>query len=274
MTLEVSFSVIIPTFNRAKVISRAIDSVLNQTYKNFELIVVDDGSTDNTQEILKKYDQIKIMTQENQGVSSARNSAIQISIGEWICFLDSDDEWLPTKLESQKNIILSHPKIIWNHTNEIWIRNGVRVNQMKKHQKAGGDQFKRSLELCIISPSTVCIRKDILLAHLFREDFPVCEDYDLWLKLSSQYEIDYIEEPLIYKYGGHEDQLSRKYIAMDYFRLKSMFDLYQNSNLSNQQIDYLKEEFRRKAKVLLKGYRKHNNLTHVDEVEFMLANLS
>ena len=274
MTLEVSFSVIIPTFNRAKVISRAIDSVLNQTYKNFELIVVDDGSTDNTQEILKKYDQIKIMTQENQGVSSARNSAIQISIGEWTCFLDSDDEWLPTKLESQKNIILSHPKIIWNHTNEIWIRNGVRVNQMKKHQKAGGDQFKRSLELCIISPSTVCIRKDILLAHLFREDFPVCEDYDLWLKLSSQYEIDYIEEPLIYKYGGHEDQLSRKYIAMDYFRLKSMFDLYQNSNLSNQQIDYLKEEFRRKAKVLLKGYRKHNNLTHVDEVEFMLANLS
>ncbi len=274
MTLEVNFSVIIPTFNRADVLKRAVDSVLNQTYKKFELIVVDDGSTDQTKELLEKYNDIRIITQVNKGVSAARNTAIKKSNGNWICFLDSDDEWISTKLESQKNAILSHPKFIWNHTNEIWIRNGVRVNQMKKHQKAGGDQFKRSLELCIISPSTVCIRKDILIDHLFREDLPVCEDYDLWLKLSSQYEIDFIEEPLIYKYGGHKDQLSRKYIAMDFFRLKSMFDLYLKYNLSVQQIEQLKVEFRKKARVLLKGYKKHNNLIHVDEVEFMLNTLS
>ena len=263
------FSVIIPTFNRSSVIERAIDSVLNQSFTDFELIIVDDGSTDKTKTLLDRYDdRIQYVFQENRGVSAARNLGVKQAKGKWLAFLDSDDEWLDKKLELQNKYIQNNPEIKIVHGNEIWIRNGVRVNQMKKHAKGGGDQFLRSLELCLISPSTVALRKD-LYCHLggFHEDFVVCEDYDLWLKITHQYEVGFIEEDLIKKYGGHEDQLSRQFYGMDLWRIKSILSLLKEYTLKAHQKEAALKILNKKMKILEKGALKHENLSLIKELE-------
>ena len=257
---NIRVSVIIPTFNRAYVLERAIASVLNQTYKNFELIIVNDGSTDNTQALLEKYQEHKVFHTQNHGVSRARNFALKYAQGEWIAFLDSDDEWLPDKLEKQINYIQENPNYLLVHGDEIWVRNGVRVNPKSKHAKGGEDQFKASLKLCAISPSVALIKRDLLVEFSgFRSDYPVCEDYDLWLKITQKYPIGYINEHLIKKYGGHTDQLSQKFKAMDYFRIKSIDHILQNHELSIEQEEAALEEIFSKCKILLKGYEKHGN---------------
>lgn len=262
-------SVIIPTYNRGYIIERAIKSVLSQSYKNFELIVVDDGSTDDTKFRLENYP-MKYLHQENRGVSHARNRGLEVANGEYICFLDSDDEWLESKLDKQVRFFIDNPNMKWVHTEEIWIRNGKRVNQMKKHQKSGGDQFIPSLNLCLIGASTVMMQKEVLVEQKgFNKDYIVCEDYDLWLRLLLSYEVGFIEKPLIHKYGGHEDQLSLKYFAMDYWRVRTLSELL-GSELSEQRLRAVCEVGARKAKRLIQGYRKHNNLEHLDFIERQL----
>lgn len=267
-------SVVIPTFNREQVLERAIKSVLDQSYQNIELIVIDDGSTDNTKDICSKFD-LKYLYQKNKGVSSARNLGIQNSNGEFISFLDSDDEWHPTKLKKQIELMNLNPELNFIHTNEIWIRNNVRVNAHKKHKKGGGDQFLRSLEFCVISPSTVIVRKEIFETYgFFREDFPVCEDYDLWLKITSQEEVGFIEEELLYKHGGHSDQLSTKYFAMDYWRIKSLKFVLDQNNIDEFKKIELIRVLRAKCEILLKGYTKHNNLENHVEINTILREIN
>lgn len=266
------FSVIIPTFNRRELCERAVESVLNQKEKDFELIVVDDGSEDETFEYLnEKYGDladISIYQITNSGVSAARNFAVSKAKGKYLAFLDSDDEWLPEKLSLQKKYIIDKPSTVILHSDEIWIRNGKRVNQMKKHRKEGGDIFVRSLDLCLISPSAVVIEKELFESfNGFDPEFIVCEDYDLWLKMTSKHHIDFIEEPLITKYGGHDDQLSRKYFAMDYWRVKSMYRLLTNGELSEVQAQKIVEKILEKAQILMNGYKKHNNLENYNEIE-------
>lgn len=261
------FSVIIPTFNRASTILRAITSVMKQDYKSFELIVIDDASTDNTLSLLENKNLILLKNQKNSGVSASRNLAAKKAQGEYLAFLDSDDEWLPSKLQKQFEVI-KEKKTKLVHTEEIWMRNGVRVNQMKKHQKAGGDQFKRSCELCILSPSSVAIERETFFElGGFREDFVVCEDYDLWLKYTSLYPCEYIEVPQIIKYGGHSDQLSRKLVAMDYYRIKSLDFILDNRELSDEKFDFARKILLTKSRNLIKGYLKHQNLENFPEIE-------
>lgn len=125
-------SVIIPTYNRCWILKEAIDSVLSQKFSDFEIIVVDDGSTDATNELLSTYgDQITTISQQNKGVSAARNAGISFARGGYIAFLDSDDMWLPEKLSCQHDFFQSHPEALICQTDEIWIRNGVRVNPKK-----------------------------------------------------------------------------------------------------------------------------------------------
>lgn len=259
MKLNPKVSVIIPTYNRAHTLKRAIDSVLAQSYKNIELIVVNDGSSDSTQKLLASYTNIHIKNISNHGVSFARNKGIDIATGEYIAFLDSDDEWLAHKIETQMSFLASNPDIHWIHGHEIWIRDGVRVNQMKKHKKGGGDQFLASLKLCVISPSTVLIKREVLDEHKFREDFPVCEDYDLWLRLTHKFPIGYIEEPLIKKYGGHSDQLSRSLVGMDYFRIKALDSLLLENILEESQAHESQKVLIKKLNILYQGCVKHNN---------------
>lgn len=269
-------SVVIPVYNRDQVIIRALSSVINQNNValDYDVWIIDDGSTDQTAQFVKDYivknnleHRVFYHYQDNSGVSSARNKAINLSRGEWIAFLDSDDEWLPNKLNEQIAHIKENPSCCLVHSDEVWIRNGVRVNQMKKHRKAGGDIFLRSLKLCLISPSaTIVSRKLLETVGAFNPSMTVCEDYDLWLRICYNKLICYIDKPLINKYGGAEDQLSRKYVAMDYWRVLSLNSLIQSERLSLEQVSATQDVLVKKCEILLAGYIKHSNLDKFEEI--------
>lgn len=227
-------SVVVPTYNRAGVLGRALDSVFSQTRQPEQVIVVDDGSTDGTSEVIKRdYPLVTCVRQTNAGVSAARNRGIAEASSEWIAFLDSDDEWKPGKLQGQLDALRQNPSFHICHTNEIWIRNGKRVNEGKRHAKSGGRIFQRCLPLCVISPSSVIVRR-ALLEELggFDESLPVCEDYDLWLRICSRHPVLFLEEPLVVKHGGHDDQLSKRYWGMDRFRIHAIEKILNNVHLS------------------------------------------
>jgi glycosyltransferase involved in cell wall biosynthesis len=221
---SVNISVIIPTYNRAHLLERTLGSVQAQTLAPAEIILVDDGSTDNTATLVQQhFSDCRYLHQSNQGVSSARNHGIRTAKGEWLAFLDSDDEWLPGKLAAQRGALESAPEIRVCHTEEIWVRNGRRVNPMKKHAKTGGHIFQHCLPLCAISPSSVMIHHSIFdEVGLFDESLPACEDYDLWLRVCARHAVQFIDTPQIVKYGGHEDQLSHHYWGMDRFRIQAL----------------------------------------------------
>ncbi|MES9846080.1 MAG: glycosyltransferase family A protein [Candidatus Sedimenticola sp. PURPLELP] len=251
-------SVVIPTHNRATVLERALASVLTQTHPAMEVIVVDDGSEDRTRELLaQKFPSVRYLHQPNQGVSSARNLGIANARGDWIAFLDSDDEWLPGKLQAQKELLSNHPDIRICHTEEIWIRDGKRVNQMKKHTKQGGVIFRHCLPLCVISPSSVMIHRDVFeQVGVFDESLPACEDYDLWLRICARYPVAFIEQPQINKYGGHDDQLSRRHWGMDRFRLQALEKIIVSGEIQGQDLEAASEMLTRKAAILANGAEK------------------
>lgn len=261
-------SVVIPTLNRINTLQRALDSVINQTYKPAEIIVVDNGSSDGTLKFLREqYPKITILTETKIGVSSARNKGIKKSINQWIALLDSDDAWHPRKLEIQTSMLdsaLKEYNLI--HTDEVWFRNNKHINQMKKHKKQGGYIFERCLSLCCISPSSVLFKKNILdKVGLFDESLPVCEDYDMWLKICSSEEVLFAQDKLTYKYGGHKDQLSKSYWGMDRFRIKSIENIIKNFDLTYNQKKQAKKELIKKLKIIINGAFKRNNLSIVNE---------
>ena len=258
----VNISVIIPTYNRKNLLKRALHSVSNQTFVPQEIIVVDDGSSDGTKDwVLERFPDVRYIYQDNSGVSSARNSGIKEAIGSWIAFLDSDDEWMSNKLEQQKGLINSFQEAWLCHTNEIWIRNGVRVNQMKKHQKYGGNVFENCLDICRISPSSVLIKKEVFeMVGLFDESLKVCEDYDLWLRITSVFPVIFLDEPLITKYGGHADQLSRVDNGIEQYRIKSLEKILRSESLSADQSKSAKLHLLKKLKVFSNGLEKRNKL--------------
>lgn len=271
-------SVIIPTYNRSAVLLKAIASVFGQTFKNYELIVVDDGSIDETHELLTPLinsGQLKYFKHKNSGVSAARNFGVKNSIGVFIAFLDSDDEWLPNKLQEQINFLALNPTLRIVYGEELWMRNGKRVNQKVLHKKGGGWIFLACVQQCLIAPSSVMLEKKLFdEMGGFDEGFVVCEDYDLWLKISSMFEIGFISIPIIIKHGGHDDQLSRRYVAMDFWRLKSMFRILKIRKLTSSQQLVVIESMRRRGAILMQGYQKHGNLNDYQQVEEMLKELN
>ena len=262
-------SVIIPTYNRKHTLQRAIDSVLAQTFKPYEIIIVDDGSKDGTKEwLLQNYPSVQYIHQPNNGVSSARNKGIQISQGSWIALLDSDDEWMPEKLEYQSRFIELNRDSSFCHTNEIWIRNGVRVNQMKKHKKYGGDIFKHCLDICRISPSSSIIKKDVFEeVGAFDESLTVCEDYDLWLRVTAKFNILFLDEPLIKKYGGHLDQLSRVPEGIEQYRIRSLEKILSMGSLTETQFRSAKDMLIHKLNIYAKGLKKRDKYEELTSTE-------
>ena len=255
-------SIIIPTYNRAEFLTEALDSIMSQTYKDFELIVVDDGSSDNTKEVVKNFDgEIKYLYRKNQGVSAARNLGINEAKGDFLSFLDSDDLWERNKLEKQMDFFDKNKEAKVCYTDEIWARKGKRVNQMKKHAKYSGNIFEKSLPLCIISASSITIKKDVFArVGLFDESLIVCEDYDLWLRISNEYPVYFISEKLITKRGGHKDQLSKKYWGMDRFRIKVLEKLLSNGGLDPLQRNATLKELEKKCKIFSKGCFKREKI--------------
>ena len=249
-------SVIIPAFNRAWCLRETLQSVLDQTFRNFEIIAVDDGSTDGTAALLRQFSQVRVHRwEDNRGVSAARNRGIAMARGEWICFLDSDDRWVENKLQVQVDWMQAHPECPACYTDEIWIRNGVRVNPKNKHRKYSGDIFRQCLPLCIISPSSIMMRASVLEAiGGFDTDLAACEDYDLWLRLASRYPVEFIPEKLIIKTGGHADQLSQKFRGMDRFRVYALEKILKQNTLSPQQRAWVLEALIENCSILHTGY--------------------
>ena len=257
-------SVIIPTYNRCRLLERAVNSVLKQTFRDFELIVVDDASEDNTGRLKILTDNADKLTYyclpSNRGVSAARNFGAQKSRGEWIAFLDSDDEWFPEKLEKQLAWHGAHPGYRISQTQEIWVRKGVRVNPPKTHKKILGFQFKENLKRCMITPSSVMIEKKLLdETGGFNEDFPGCEDYDLWLRITSRYPVGLVDEFLLTRYGGHADQLSSTIPVLDRFRIQSMESILRKKGLSDEQRGLVRDELFKKAMIVAQGNLKRGN---------------
>ncbi len=271
-THNIRVTVIIPTYNRAWCLPEAIDAVLAQTYRDYELIVVDDGSTDETASILTGYDdKIRRIRQANRGVSAARNLGVQKSRGALIAFLDSDDLWQPGKLARQVAFFDRQPEAMICQTEEIWIRRGRRVNPKQRHRKPSGWIFEPSLALCLVSPSAVMMRRELLEEMGgFDETLPACEDYDLWLRVSLRHPIHLIEDPLVVKRGGHADQLSGA-AGLDRFRIRSLDKILARENLTPSQRQAAAAMLREKCRIYAAGCRKRGKTGEADRYDRLAA---
>ena len=270
-------SVIIPTYNREKFISECVQSVLAQTLPAREIIIVDDGSTDATYNILRdlgfnslstKKTVLRYFFQQNRGVSSARNLGIKEARSEYIALLDSDDLWLKSKLDRQVSAFQNDTQSSrLCHTDEIWIRNGVRVNQHKKHKKHGGNVFQSCLKLCCISPSSAMMHRSVFEDFgFFDEDLPACEDYDFWLRYSAKEDVNFIDEPLIIKQGGHSDQLSGAHWGMDRFRIYSIEKIIKEPDLTLVHKTEAIHEVILKLEILINGSQKRQKFAYAESM--------
>ncbi len=262
LNFNVNVSVIIPAFNRKKLLLRAINSVLSQTYQNFELIVVDDGSNEDLSEVAKLVAENEhiFFSTENSGVASARNFGASIASGNWLAFLDSDDKWLPTKLEEQINFIEKFPEFKITHCNETWFRNGQRISQKNNFKPAQGESFFESVKLCNISASAVFLQREFF-EELggFDERMKICEDYDFWIRASLESKVGFLEKRLVEKYRLKENQLSSSEPAIDRFRVFSLAKILLNENLNSEQIKAVLEQISFKSEILSNGAKKRNN---------------
>ncbi len=274
--MQAPVSVIIPTHNRCASVCLAIDSVLAQTLAPTQVIVVDDGSSDDTCAVIRqRFPRVELIQQQNHGVSHARNRAIEIASSDWVAFLDSDDLWFENKLQVQMHHINAHPEYSLCHCDEHWIRNGKRVNPMNKHQKRGGYIFEHCLPLCAISPSATLIHKKLFdEIGVFDESLPACEDYDLWLRICAKHPVLYVDQALLAKTGGHEDQLSRKHWGMDRFRLQALAKLLRSQTLTDEQSTLATQTFKHKYGIVLNGAIKRGNTSFVQELEMHYAELA
>ncbi len=272
--LEVS--VIIPTYNRREPLRKALASVLAQRATAFEVIVVDDGSSDATGAMIEKeFPSVRCLYQSNRGPAAARNRGIETASAEWIAFLDSDDEWMKDKLRAQLDYFHANPDLRIAQTEEIWVRNGRRVNPMKKHEKSGGWIFEKCLPLCVISPSAVMIHRDVFAeTGLFDESYPACEDYELWLRIAAKFPVGLIREPFIVKYGGHADQRSREFPAMDRFRIQALAKIIRSGTLNPGQRAAAAAMLHEKAAIYIHGARKRGKTAEADEAEEILRGLN
>ncbi len=262
-------SVIIPTFNRSHTLRKALDSVLSQTYRADSIIVIDDGSIDGTPQVIgEHYPDLTYIKQKNRGVSTARNKGIGMTDTDWLAFLDSDDEWLPEKLERQMTALEQQPEMKICHTDETWIRNGKRVNPKKKHAKTGGWIFEKCLPLSCVSPSSVLIHRSLFDdVGLFDESLPACEDYDLWLRIAAHHPFLYLNEKLTVKYGGHKDQLSRKHWGMDRFRIRALKKILASDTLSNNDRNAAEAMLAEKTQIISQGARNRGKIWHPGEIK-------
>ncbi len=268
---------VIPTRDRNDRVRKAVRSVLEQVRPVDELIVVDDGSSDGTVEAVEREfgDSVRILQSNGRGVSAARNLGVAAASASWIAFLDSDDLWLPEKLERQESAWREADEHRIVHSDEIWIRDGVRVNPRKRHAKRGGRIFLDCLPLCVISPSSVLLERRLFEeVGRFDESLPACEDYDLWLRICASEPVLFVDEPLVVKHGGHDDQLSRTVPALDRHRIEALRRLRGNPRLSELESRALERELARKVGVYASGARRRGRVEEAERCEALVAQVA
>lgn len=268
-------SVIIPTFNRSAQVMEAVRSVLGQERVPAQVIVVDDGSTDDTVDALRTFgSKIRLIQQLRKGVSAARNRGVQEAEHPWIAFLDSDDLWLPRKLSAQLEYLSMHPEIRICQTEEIWLRNGTRLNPKKYHKKPDGHCFRYLLDRCLVSPSAVMMHRSLFdEAGGFDEDLVACEDYDLWLRIGLRHPIGLVEKALVVKRGGHPDQLSFSTPALDRFRIRALFKILDDPELTVERRKLVLEALGRKARVYVTGLKNRGRFEEAASIEGAIKSL-
>ncbi len=256
------FSVIIPTYNRLPFVRKAVESVLTQTWKDWELLVIDDGSTDGTPQWIRTLTDPRVVYrwQENQGVSMARNTGLRLAKGEWVAFLDSDDRFTPRKLERVRAAIETYPDIRVVHTEERWYRQGRLLNPKKKHQKPDGEVYHRAVQLCCISISTAVVHREVFdRVGVFDPALPACEDYDFWLRVTQRYPVKLIPEYLTIKDGGRPDQLSAQ-PCLDQYRIQALRRMLSSGSLTPRQREWTLAALQRKARIFVEGARKRGRM--------------
>jgi glycosyltransferase involved in cell wall biosynthesis len=205
-------SVVIPTHNRDRFLKAAIQSVLNQTFQDFELIVVDDASTDRTVEVVQSVADTRITYirhETNKGGAAARNNGIRNACGQYIAFLDDDDEWMKDKLRRQVKLLDHSPRevgVIYTGY-EVIERDTGRILRVSLPTKRGNLCKELLGSNCLGSTSSILMKRDcVTTAGLFDEALPSFQDYDLWIRISREYHFDYIAAPL-FKYHIHPKQI-------------------------------------------------------------------
>lgn len=268
-------SVIITTYNRKNLLKRAIKSVLAQTYSHYNIIIVDDGSTDNTSELQILNDpRITYISQTNQGTSAAKNTGIKESSAPFIAFLDSDDTWEKNKLAVQIKYMEENPSCKISYTEETWIRNGKFVNPKRIYHKAGGEIFDKTIQHCIIGISTIMIKRDLFeKIGTFDETLPVCEDYDLWIRIAAKHKIALIKQKLTNKFALPHPQLSFSNYPMEHYRLKALEKCLRTQKLSQQQYDLVLKSMKKKYTIMLKGTFKRKNIKSAISIYFKLISV-
>jgi len=252
------FSIIIPTYNRAGFLKPCLESVLSQDDPDFELVIIDDGSTDQTAAIIAGLgdQRVKYLRQENKGPASARNLGLTQARSKFICFLDSDDRFRQNKLAVTRQFIQKHPEYKIFHTEEIWYRDGRLLPQKNAHKKPSGWVFENAANICSISISTAAIHREVFNAVAgFDEAFPACEDYDFWLRATAKFPIFLIPEVLTIKEGGHPDQQSKKYVAMDRFRIQALLKILESGGLTGEQRRIAGLSLQAKCRIMALGAR-------------------
>lgn len=264
------FSIIIPTYNRADFLKIAVDSVLNQNFNDYELIIVDDGSTDKTKDIIIniKDKRLKYIRQPHKGISVARNIGLRKAKGKFISFLDSDDRFCKNKLTITFDYIKNHPACKVFHTEEIWYRNGNLQPQKLHHKKPSGPAFKNVVKLCCIGMSTATIKKEVFnKIGGFDKKLMVCEDYDFWLRVTAKFDIFLIPYCLTLKEGGHPDQQSEKYPTMDIFRIYSLQKILESKKLTKNYQKIALDELKHKCAIYIKGALKRNKISEINKYQ-------
>ena len=256
----------IPVYNRSGgMLEKAIQSVLGQSYRDFRLVVVDDGSSDDLsaeKESVEEAGHRWICSRKNRGVAAARNLGAGAANSDWISFLDSDDIWRPEKLERQVEWHRRHPDVRISQVKEKWVRNGSEVRRPKHWLQREGDLFFNSILRCSIGPSCVMMRRDLWTETKgFDETFRVCEDYELWLRICRVEQVGLVPgKALTMKTAGHGDQLSVTVPALDRYRVFALLKMMRDNGLSAVHKEWVAEGIQRKSAVLTKGARKRGSL--------------
>jgi glycosyltransferase involved in cell wall biosynthesis len=255
-----NISVVIPLYNAEKYIGDTLESVLAQTYSTFEIIVVNNSSTDSSLDIVKKYSDVKVISQENQGPSVARNKGVALSKGDFIAFLDADDLWVPDKLKIQMEYFNNNPQVGLVYSKYTSVRNG-KILRTRPQNGYSGWIFTKLLYKSIIQTSTVMVKRECLDAvGPYDESFSLGDEYDMFLRIAKKFQCGFVDKGLI-RYRIHDNNTSKNVFLFDKENLGVYKKIYNNfTDLDGKQKRILRKRIARYSMKVAEGLNSQGKL--------------